>query len=328
MHPSEFAVRSLLPVKKSFLKQVAPMLISLTIVVGLTWMLREFEEKAPRPFDRLIVEVLPELPDLAGRSEALLERLQVAHGKLEDRALQREALVELAYLYHANGFVSQAESCYLGLESFETQNALWPYLLGVLKEDRGNKAEVATHLARSIDLDPTNSLAYLRLGHAYREGGRLAEARTVYEYRLLGAPGDGWALAYLGLLSSLEGDFEAARQRLEAAREAMPNLLPVYDFLPEVYQELGDFEAASRVREEGRRRSLLEAPQDAALAFFEEFSFDAERLFRLAKAARARGEFDRAIRILQRAVGLGFEDSAVVEELESLVADLERSAGR
>lgn len=315
-------------VKRSFLKQVAPLLISLAIVGALTFMLRKYEDEAPRPFDRLIVEALPELPDLEGRPGELLGRLESAHGKLEGRDTQRDALVELAYLYHANGFLLQAESCYLGLESYETGNALWPYLLGVLKSDRRDKAEVATHFARSIELDPTNSLAYLRLGHAYREGGLLEEARTVYEYRLLGSPKDPWVQAYLGLLALLENDVEGARERLELARERGAKVSLVYDLLPEVYRELGNFEAAREVREEGESISFfLEEPLDETLWFLSEFCYDADRLFRFAKESRARGDFERALDLLQRAVELDLGNAAAMQELAYLIAEIEGQAG-
>lgn len=310
-------------VKRPFLKQVAPLFISLAIVGALTFMLRKFEREAPRPFDRLIVEVLPELPDLAGRPAVLLVELELAHGRLEDPEMQRDALVDLAYLYHANGFLAQAESCYLGLEAFETQNPRWPYLLGVLKSDRMDKAAVATHFARSIELDPTNTLAYLRIGHAYREGGLLAEAREMYEYRQLGSPKDPWAPAYLGLLSVMDGDVERGRVLLEEARSAEPRMSVVYDLLPEVYRELGDFGAARSVREKGESLDLIEAPRDDELWFLEERCFDAGRLFGFAKEARARGEFDRALGLLQRSVELDVGNAAAVEELTRLIAQIE-----
>lgn len=310
-------------VKRSFLKQVAPLLISLAIVGGLTFMLRKFEEEAPRPFDRLIVEVLPELPNLDGRPSELLRRLELAHGRLEERESQRSALVELAYLYHANGFLSQAESCYLGLESFETENARWPYLLGVLKRDRRDKAAVATHFARSIQLDPTNSLAYLRLGHAYQKGGVLEEAKTSYEYRLLGATGDAWARAALGQVAILEANWDEAREWLEQALEAMPELGIVYELLPEVYLELGDVEKAKAVREKGEALDLVYELEDERLRFLEDCCYDPNRLFQFAREARFRGDFDRALDLLQRAVELDVENTDAVEELQLLVGEIQ-----
>jgi len=315
-------------VKKSFIKQVTPLLISLLIVGGLTLMLRKFEEEAPRPFDRLIVEVLPEIPDLSGRPAALLERLEVAHGKLEDRRTQREALVDLAYLYHANGFLSQAESCYLGLESFETENARWPYLLGVLKRDRQDKAAVATHFARAIQLDPTNSLAYLRLGHAYQKGGRLKEAKTSYEYRLLGSPKDAWARLGLGQIAILEEEWAAARDWLEQAIEAMPELGPVYELLPEVYLELGEVALAKTIRGAAAEYELVYDLKDVYSSFLPDFSYEPYRLLEFAKLARIEGDVERALELLKRSVELDLGNSDAAAELGRLLAEIEKEAAQ
>lgn len=289
---------------------------------ALSLMVRKFEKEAPRPFDRLIVEVLPELPELFGRPEALLERLEVAHGKLEVGDLQRDALAELAYLYHANGFIAQAESCYLGLESFESQNALWPYLLGVLKSDRRDQSAVATHFARALELDPTRSITYLRLGDAYRQGGLLEEARTVYEYRLLGSPGDGWAMARLGQLLVLKNDLEGGRDWLEQARAAMPHLALVYELLPEVYMELGDVESARDVRLLGEGRDLLYQVRDESLDFLAEYCYDVDGLLAYARQARFDGQLRKAVDLLEKAIALGVATEEVVIEMGELLDEL------
>lgn len=290
-------------------------------------MVKKFERDAPRPFDRLIVEVLPEIPELYDWPDAFLQQLEAAHSKLSDKEEQRDGLVKLAYLYHANGFVRQAESCYLGLESYETQNALWPYLLGVLKADRRDKAVVATHFAQSINLDPTNPLAYLRIGDAYRQGGLLDEARTAYEYCLLGSPNNPWALASLGLLAQGQGNWSLARDWLEKAREELPELAIVNDALPAVYIELEDYESAKQVREEAQGLSLVEEPDDPALAFLEDDCYNAERLLRFAQTARARGDLKRALDLLQRAVELDAENAEVALELSRLIEEVESRSG-
>ncbi|MDQ8179743.1 hypothetical protein [Pelagicoccus sp. SDUM812005] len=293
---------------------------------GLSLMVRKFEREAPRPFDRLIVEVLPELPDLTGRPLELIERLERAHGNLEVGELQRDALVELAYLYHANGFFPQAESCYLGLESFKVENARWPYLLGVLKLDRQDQAVVATHFARAIRLDPTNSLAYLRLGNAYLKGSLLEEAATAFEYRLLGAPGDAWARVGLGRVSIAKGDWGSARNWLEQANEKMPELGAVYELLPEVYLELGDVESAKRLRQKGEGLDLVYEMRDEQLLFLQDYCYDPDLLLRFAKEARSHADFDRALGLLQRAVSLELENADALLELEKLIGQIEKLA--
>ncbi len=288
-------------------------------------MVRKFEREAPRPFDRLIVEVLPELPDLSGRSDELLERLEAAHANLEVGELQRDALVELAYLYHANGFLKQAESCYLGLESFEVRNPLWPYLLGVLKGDRRDQSAVANHFARASELDPTHSLTYLRLGDAYRKGGLLDEARTVYEYRLLGSPSDGWAMSRLGQLSILEGDLQGARNWLEQARLAMPDLALVYELLPEVYGELGDFDSSRHIRLAGEGRELVYALRDARISLLADYCYDTDALLSYARQARVDGDLRGAVELLEKAVQLGLAADEVLVEMDELVEKLSES---
>lgn len=312
--------------RKSFLKQVVPLLVSLAIVGGLSLMVRTFEREAPRPFDRLIVEVLPELPDLTGRSSELIERLEEAHGDLQIGERQRDALVELAYLYHANGFFLQAESCYLGLESFEIENPQWPYLLGLLKRDRRDQAEVATHFARAIQLDPTHSLSYYRLGDAYRKGGQLDDAKTSYEYRLIGSPRDGWARLGLGQVAMLENEWEAARDWLEQARERMPEIGQVHELLPEVYVELGNIEAAKQARGEADPRRQVFEPRDERLSFMSAYSYDPYRVLELAREARAAGEVEQALELLERALQVGAEDQSVVEEVSNLIQKLEESS--
>ncbi len=311
--------------RKSFLRQITPLLISLVIMGGLSLMVRKFEREAPRPFDRLIVEALPELPDLTGRPPELIDSLVRAHGNLEVGELQREALVELAYLYHTNGFFSQAESCYLGLESFETQNPQWPYLLGILKSDRRDQSVAAKYFARAAELDPTDSLAYLRLGDAYRKGGRLEDARTVYGYRLLGSPKDGWAMARMGQLAILQDDLQGARDWLEKACAAMPQLALPYELLPEVYMELGDVESSRRARLAGEARELIYHVRDEHLQFLPEYCFDTDRLMDFARRARLDGDLEGAVHLIERAVQLGLGADEVSGEMGELLDELSRS---
>lgn len=314
--------------RKSFLRQVTPLLISLAIMGGLSLMVRRFERETPRPFDRLIVETLPELPDLSGRSDALLQRLELAHANLEVGALQRDALVELGYLYHANGFSPQAESCYLGLESFETMNPLWPYLLGVLKADRRDKDEVARHFERVVSLDPQDFAAYLRLGDAYRDAGRFDEAVKAYESRLLGLPNDAWALASLGQVAVLRGDRESALGLLLSAKAADPGVGLVYDLLPELYLDKGDVAKSREVRLEGLEHQLGEGVPDGRLDFLREYCFDADRLIRYAREAQGRGDMSEAVSYLERAVSLDADDDAAMAALNEIVAKLVQDSSR
>ncbi|MBC2604972.1 tetratricopeptide repeat protein [Pelagicoccus albus] len=307
---------------KRFFKQVAPLLISLVIMGSLSLMVKKFEREAPRPFDRLIVEALPDLPDLAGAHPKLIERFSYAHAGLQIGAEQLDSLQELAFLFHANGFSGQAESCYLGLESYETDNPLWPYLLGILKLDRTDQAEVAEHFSRSIQLDSSNSMAYLYLGDAYLEGGLLDEAEISFHYRLEGEPEDPWALAALGEIEVRRMDLPAARDWLEKAVLTEPTPALAYDLLPDVYSELGEFEKAREARLEAESRDLVQVPFDPRLAFLIGYCYDRERLLAFARNARDSGEFQSSIDALERLVDLELADDELLAELAELTRRL------
>lgn len=63
---------------------------------GLSLLVRRLGNEMPQPFDRLLVEALPEIPNLDGQPGPFLARLEEAHGKLGNKAMQRDALVELS----------------------------------------------------------------------------------------------------------------------------------------------------------------------------------------------------------------------------------------
>lgn len=291
---------------------------------GLSLMVRKFEKEAPRPFDRLIVEVLPELPELSGRPGELLERLESAHAKLEVGELQRDALVELAYLYHANGFVPQAESCYLGLESFETQNALWPYLLGVLKSDRRDQSVVAGHFERVLELDPDFVMVNLRLGKSYFASGLFEEARAAYEKHLFDHPDDPWALVAFGHLAMVEDDLDEAVSHLEMARLVEPGIEAVYELLPDVYVSRGEVAKARSVRSEGESKGLYSFFPDERVQVLGDYCYDPDRLIVYASGARENGDPEVALALLERALALGSENEAAIRELLEIIGQLER----
>lgn len=310
-------------VYKSFLKQVAPLLISLALVGGLSLLVREFGKQAPEPFEGLVVEALPEIPDLQGWPEAFIERLSEAHGRLQKRETRDGALVELAQLYHANGFVSQAESCYLGLEAYQPEAAEWPYLLAALKEDYRDKTAVIANLQRSLRLDPTYSLGYRRLGEAYVDSGQIEEARAAFARRLEAAPEDAWALAGMGRAALFAGDWAEAERWLLQALEAEERLALPYELLPELYHEIGDIEAAKRFRELGRERAVIYWKEDPRLSFLETRCYSPLQLIEFARRRQALGEYGAAVELLQRAWNLDPSDSEALERLQEIAGELE-----
>ncbi len=206
--------------RPSFLRQVAPLLAAFVLVGGIALYLRHASQTArPVDFGEVVVETLPEAPSLAGWPEELAARMERAYDGLLDEERRVAALGELALLYHANGFLAQADACYLGLQALQPQEARWPYLMAVAREDFGDQSLVVEDLARANLLDPGYALVVLKLGEAYLRLGNAAEARRYFERHLGRAGEDPWALAGLAKVAMAEGDFGGARELLERALE-------------------------------------------------------------------------------------------------------------
>lgn len=288
--------------RPGFLRQVAPLLAAFGLVGGIALYLR-YASESVRPVDygALIVETLPEAPSLMGWPPELVERLDAAYDGLLDKERQRGALAELALLYHANGFLAQANACYLGLQVMEPQEARWPYLMAVAREDYGDQALVVEDLARANMLDPGYGLVALKLGEAYLRLGNGAEARRYFERYLARVGEDPWALVGLGKLALGEGDFGGARELLERALAVDGRFAAALELLPEVCIELGDVAAAREYRLVGEEKGRARRPRDERWEGLAEFCYDAARLRMWAAEDGANGRWESAGRRLKRA---------------------------
>lgn len=308
---------------RRFFRQALPLFVSLVVIYGISVFVKRVGREAPRPFDRLIVEALPEVPDVSGWPLEFLERLNTVHDGLQVEGEQRDALVELSRLYQANGFVAQARSCYLGLEAYEPQNSEWPYQLGVLLMDNREKRVVAQHFVDSLELDSENAAAYLRLGYTYRDAGLYEEAREAFTYRLQMMPEDPWAGVGVGQVLLNENENEAALEWLERAKELDDQIELIYDLMYEAYMNLGDVQAATRIREEGEGKSLDSEWQDPNLSYLPEYCYDKGRLVKFARARIAEGELEGALALLERAAEMDSGDPQIVSELQEIVRAME-----
>lgn len=319
LNPENCARRSTFIVYRRFLRQALPLFISLVVIFGLSVVVKRIGRETPKPFDRLIIEALPEVPDVSGWPVEFLERLEAAHDGLQEDETQREALVELARLYQANGFTVQAQSCYLGLESFEPQNPEWPYQLGVVMADSRDKRVVAQHLVDSLELDPENSEAYLRLGYVYLDTGMFEEAREVFTYRLQAMPEDPWAGVGMGQLLLYQNRNEESLEWLRRSKELDDRIESIYDLMYEAYLNLGDVQAASRIRKEGESKQLDSEWIDPNLGFLSDYCYDKGRLVSFARERRKTGDLEGALTLLQRAAGIDPNDPEIVSELQEVV---------
>ena len=97
-------------------------LVLLGVGSGLWW----WQQAGVR--SQIVSAALPPMPDLSASPPAMVERIRAADTRARKRTTAERGLVELAQLYHANGFLEQAVQSYAGLEQLEPGEPRWWHL--------------------------------------------------------------------------------------------------------------------------------------------------------------------------------------------------------
>ncbi|HEY0035519.1 MAG TPA: tetratricopeptide repeat protein, partial [Longimicrobium sp.] len=118
-------------------------------------------------------------------------------------------------------------------------------------------------LERRVAARPDDAAAAVRLGAAYRQAGRLDDARRVLEDAARRAPRDGDAALYLGLTREDQGDFAGARSLYEryARTGASPRVrAQLRDRLALLDRRAREAEVRAAVAQEARLASTPPTP--------------------------------------------------------------------
>src|SRR5262245_51692289 len=76
----------------------------------------------------LVAKTLPAMPDMSAAPAVLGERVGEAEARARSRTTAARGLAELSRLYHANGFLAEAQGCYAGLEQLAPGEPRWAHL--------------------------------------------------------------------------------------------------------------------------------------------------------------------------------------------------------
>ena len=205
------------------------------------------------------------LPDMPARSEmpnALVSVLADA-----DQALRRavaadaEALAvgraagRLGQLYQANTYGARAARCYELAMARDAENPRWPYLLAILRQERGESDSVTALLERAVALAPEYSPARLKLADNQFKRGLAVAARASYEGRLALSPDDPYAHLGLARLALARSEWEVAERHLERATVG-DSFATAYRLLASVHEHFGRDRRMQEVlaRADGARR--------------------------------------------------------------------------
>jgi tetratricopeptide (TPR) repeat protein len=252
---------------------------------------------------------LPAMPDAKDLPALLVERLSQAKRQATAEASTLQGAAELGRLYHASGFPQEAGICWELLRSAQPQEARWCYYLADLRRVASDYAGVAELLARTTELAPTYSPAWLQLAELQFKTGQTQDAARSYQQRLALAPGDPYARLGLARVALQEGRRAQARELIELLVKETPGFSPGHNLYAEMLAADGAAKAADRERWLGRETSRFRAADDPWLDELGAWCFNYEQLcirgtveYQTKHGDRGKSYFERAIQLRPNAL--------------------------
>ncbi len=281
---------------------------------------------------------LPASPDTRTLPAMLVERLAQAKLQANTGATTLQGAAELGRLYHASGFPREAGICWELLLAAQPNEARWSYYLADLRRVASDYTGMAELLARTTELAPTYSPAWLQLADLQFKTGQTADAARSYQQRLALLPGDPYARLGLARVALQEGQRAQARGLIELLVKETPGFSPGHNLYAEILAADGAAQDVDRQRWLGRETGRFRAADDPWLDELGAWCFNYEQLcirgtveFQTKHGDRGKAYFERAIQLqpdaltaysLLGALHLEQNDSAKAQEV--LEAGLQR----
>lgn len=260
----------------------------------------------------------PTRPDLGQWPEEFRARVSAAESRLAASKFDPTALGELARLYHANGFLREAEQAYRGLLFFDPGEPRWPHLLAALLSDYGRLNEALPLLERTLALAPNNVAARLRLADALLKANRPLGAAAAYREALLTSPKNPYALLGLARLELDAGRLPEARGHLQEIVAAAPDFSAAHSLLATVLERSGDAPAAEVERALASAGGRFRAAPDEWTEALVDECYDVYRLQVIAASRVGRD----ALPVLERALKLAPDNSGTHRQLGKIFLGL------
>ena len=241
-------------------------------------------------------------PEGIERLPALKVAMERRLAHLKEPSYAKEDMLELAYLFHANGYDARARTLYDWLidrtEGAE-EGARLHYLAADAVKRKGDSAAATAYLEAAIREYRGYPLAFARLGDARLKANDLSEAETLYHEAL--SLDDELAPARLGLARVLtrRGEFPEAVRELKILLRTDPQNYNAQALLARALTELGDEQGAFAVTQSVSRSS---APpiEDPWLEPVRASILDPQRLDFLFLDHFVVGEYEKALPYLDK----------------------------
>lgn len=271
-------------------------LLAALIVLG-GWVLRVRQPSG-------VVVVLPTAPDFGETQGRLREAVATAMARADSPAGALDALKQLARLYHANGYLDEAQAAYAALEEADPDEPRWLHLHAVILAGYGDFEPAMARWRRVIELAPDYLPAHLRLAEGELKSNRPDAAAAIYAAVLRRWPDEPYAQLGLARLDFEAERWEEARRRLEPLVRQTEYRLG-YDLIVSVYERLGREREAMAIRGQMKASGAFREAPDAWLDGLVEVCFDP---YRIAIAAGARPDPEEARALILRAIELAPEE--------------------
>jgi len=291
-------------------------LIVLLLLGGVTgfWFVRSGHQRDA------VVPWVPVVPATAGFPAPFADALQTTTNEALSRGSAREGLRHLSALYHANGFFTEAITCYEGLAQLEPEEARWPHLHASILAGFG-QADAALDLwDRVTTLAPDYLPARLRIGDVALKANDLPRARAAYEAALAVDAGNPYALHGLARIELENGHPDAALRILEDVVRRS-NYTIGYDLIVTLYENTGQDAKALAIRGRKEASGAYRDPADPWLDGLIDACYDPFRIALAAGSLAGSGERDDAIALLQRALELDPSDVSIHYQIGNLYLD-------
>lgn len=266
-----------------------------------------------------VVAAIPARPDLSAMPAELADELGSAEQQARSYLHSVDGLARLSSLYHANAFYDEAMQCYRTLRALEPHNARWPHLEANILAQFGRQEEALAREQAAVDLDPGYLPARLRLGDELLIANRRADAVRVYGQVLEREPGNPYAELGIAKAELLDGDWQKARERLEACAKKNPEFVGGLETLAAVYEHLGMQSAAEDLKRTIGIREFVDI-SDPWLDGLMDDCVDSYRLSVAAAVKEAAGNRAAAEQMLERAIAFATKSSSFHRQLAVLLA--------
>ena len=246
---------------------------------------------------------VPPRPDLATWSPELTQRLAACEARIRGGQDTLATLGELSRLYHANGFLAEAQQCYEGLEQLEPDNPRRLHRHATILAGYGDIEPARSRWRRARELAPDYRAVSLRLAELSIKADDFATARREYDAILAWFPDEPYAILGLARCEIQAERWSAALPLLERLVNQTSYQLG-YDLLVTVYERLGRTADAERVRAMYRASGAFHDYTDPWMLELNDDCYSAYTLALASGAAELEQDYALATRRIERAIAL------------------------